>query len=460
MSSVTISTSWADQEFVASLPNCRPQMRRTLAKGAQLLSDNPHQSFSEACGPHRRIFGRVLADQRLTPSTILAGHRQATEQRIKDCPDTDIILATDTVFFTYPGHKSTEGLRPIQGNINGVVQHNVLAMRADDGTPLGVPVAHNWTRGGHQDTFDVESQKWWLGLDYANELAPLFPQRDFIVINDREADIHALFRAERAENVHLVQRVHQPRRYEQLDAERRPLLNRQIAYLTEMADNLPVLGYHEVEVYRNQRLVRLRLELRSSPVRVFPDKDKSERLHSAQGFNLVVAREVGTLDKNSRDIFKAEQAAEWLLLTTLAVDELDQAINVVGYYAKRWRVERLHYTMKSGALDSEKLQFDDVVTLCNALIVNTIVAWQILCLCYEARREESLPARLCLNDDQLAVLSLRFKRSIETLADASLCIGQLVNFEHSKSQPLPGVKKLSRGLAKLNAMCELYQHMK
>ncbi|MDJ1174767.1 hypothetical protein [Roseofilum capinflatum] len=30
------------------------------------------------------------------------------------------------------------------------------------------------------------------------------------------------------------------------------------------------------------------------------------------------------------------------------------------WYALRWSVERFHYTLKSGALQVEKLQFDDV----------------------------------------------------------------------------------------------------
>ena len=451
---------WADQEFGITMTDCRPQMSATLAGGARLLCAHPDVSFSQACGNARRGLSRILHDRRLNCHTMLAGHRAATEQRIQNSQQTDFLLPSDTVFFTYAGHQATTGLTPLQGKVNGIVQHNVMVLEAKGGLPLGVLAVHNWARGGHQDTLAKESDKWAMGLDQANDLGQRWPERRFTVVNDRESDMLDFFRKPRRPNVHFIVRVSQPRRYEQVSAEAQARTRQQVTQLVETAAGLPLLGHHEVTVDRANRPVTLTLQLQASAVRVLPPKDKSEALHSVDDVNLVVAREVAARDDRGQDVFQSEQAAEWLLLTSLPIDTLPEVIFVVTSYASRWRIERLHYTMKSGALNSERLQFDEVGTLCNALVLNTIVAWQLLLLCYEARQEPPVDVQQCLTQEQIAVLRIMAKGPLDTIQQASLQIGLLVNFEPSRKQPLPGVRKLASGLRQLNAMCELYRQMR
>lgn len=55
------------------------------------------------------------------------------------------------------------------------------------------------------------------------------------------------------------------------------------------------------------------------------------------------------------------------------------------FYALRWCIERIHYTLKSGALSVEKRQFDNIHTLINALAFYSVgaclaVAGPLLCL--------------------------------------------------------------------------------
>ena len=40
------------------------------------------------------------------------------------------------------------------------------------------------------------------------------------------------------------------------------------------------------------------------------------------------------------------EVLEWLLLTTLPVDETSQALEVLDYYALRWRIEDWHRILK------------------------------------------------------------------------------------------------------------------
>jgi hypothetical protein len=47
----------------------------------------------------------------------------------------------------------------------------------------------------------------------------------------------------------------------------------------------------------------------------------------------------------------------WTLVTTLPAGTLEEACQAVGYDPRRWFIERLHFTLKSG-LRAERLQID------------------------------------------------------------------------------------------------------
>lgn len=450
--------NWASNEFSLPMKGCRPQMSATLAKGASLLAATPHVSFSQACGSSRKIVSTVLQDIRLAPTVMLASHRQATLQRIQQCATKDFVIPTDTVFFTMPGHKGCKGLRPLQGKVLGVAQHNVMVVEAATGIPLGVPVVHNWTRGGHQDHWEIESHKWYMGLTYANELAQSHPGGRYIVVNDREGDILELFKTPRLPGVELVGRVCQPRKYERVDTNQQEVGLEQVAYLEELAEQLPVRHLRQVDIYRDNRRVKLTLEVKACPVTIWPGDKKSVRLHAARGLNLVVAHEIAAVDDKGQDGYDAKSAVNWLLVTSLPVDTQLEIDFVLDCYTQRWLVERLHYTMKSGALNVTQLQFDDVGTLCNGLILSTVTAWQLLCLTLAARHP-LLSAQHCLTKRQLLILELIAGHPLPSLQMACVSIGKLAGFEPSRAQPYPGVKKLSQGLNRLTAMEELHQLM-
>ena len=58
----------------------------------------------------------------------------------------------------------------------------------------------------------------------------------------------------------------------------------------------------------------------------------------------------------------------------------EDAKRVVNFYSLRWMVERFHFTMKTGALNVEKLQFDDLHTTNNALTFYSVVGWRLLAI--------------------------------------------------------------------------------
>jgi hypothetical protein len=79
-----------------------------------------------------------------------------------------------------------------------------------------------------------------------------------------------------------------------------------------------------------------------------------------------------------------EPPVEWILLTTLPIDTVEQVREVVRYYCVRWMIEVLFRTWKSGCRIEERL-FEKLDRLLPCLAVYLIVAWRVLMLCRMGR---------------------------------------------------------------------------
>lgn len=380
----------------------------------------------------------------MTSEIMLSGHIAATVARANASDSDYLIAAQDTTYYNYFGHESLSGLGVIQGKLQGLMQHNVL-LCDDSGLPLGLLAQQYWTRQGGMDLPpDVkESQKWFNGLSAVNQQAKGSDKR-WVVTCDREGDIFEFFKAERAPNVDLLVRVFQPRRVEVLS-------DGTVRHLSTVVEHLDDYGQYSLQIDRNHRSVELTLQLQAAAVSIYPGKDLSSAKHKTQGLSLVVATEVACRDvKSQKDCFNPKQAVTWFLLTSLPIETPDDLQRVVRFYALRWRIERLHFTLKSGALNVEKLQFDDIHTLTNGLAFYSVVAWHLLALTYGLRQNPDQPAEAIFDETEVTLLKHLSRQPIHSLRDAVLAMTKLIGFAPSKKQPLPGVKVLATAIERFS----------
>jgi hypothetical protein len=144
---------------------------------------------------------------------------------------------------------------------------------------------------------------------------------------------------------------------------------------------------------------------------------------------------------------------EWVLLTTMPVETEAMAEAVVGYYARRWLIERLHYTLKSG-FQVERLQMDAVQPLQHALAVYYVAAWRLMYLTHLARTEPEQAASTVLAPVELQVLTQATGKPVATLRQAVRVIAQLGGYEEYRGGPEPGVKVLWRGYRRLQDLVD------
>lgn len=385
----------------------------------------------------RQTLGSLFSDSRMRPHTMLSGNVKASLSRCQSQEGEYLIAAQDTTFYNYSGHKQMEGLGRIQGDVKGIIQHNILLMN-DLGVPLGLLGQQYWSRKGSVEFEGKESKKWERGLKLVNqELHSV--NKKVVLVQDREADIFDFFKLPRAQNIELLVRVHQPRNVEVVESGI-------ILPLPALQASLAEIGQKTVQINRSGKELTLTLCLKASRVHILPNKDFNANKHKTSVMSVVIAQEMAAVDQQGKDVFDSQEAALWYLLSSLPIESEQEIERLVDFYALRWRIERFHYTMKSDALNVERLQFDDLQTTINALSFYSIVAWQLLAITYLLRQQQEYPQSTCFEPKEVEVLEKISKKKLTTVKEAVLAIAKIVSFVPTKKQPWPGGKVLAQAI--------------
>lgn len=435
-------------EFANAEINDRRLVKR-LCHTAEMLAERPEKPISSACGPWHDVKAayQFFDNDKVTCEGILAGHRQHTIERMKAYK---IVLdVQDTTPLDHNTHRKTEGLGPFNTSAEslGLLVHTSLAVAAN-GVPLGILAMLIWARDpaehGKRDqrkqkaTNDKESSKWSIAMD--KSLAGVPEDILIVTVCDREGDIYDFVAKASAEERHLLFRVAQNRR---TDSEHKKLFEQVIA--------TPVLGHCQIEVPRkpgnNQPPRQAHLAIRSCRVKIIsPLKRASEHLPPVTLY-AVEAREENPP--------KGVEALHWLLLTTLPVFSLQDAMEKIGWYRQRWKIERFHYILKSGC-KIEDLRLETKERLERATALYAVIAWRIAWMTYLARENPNLPCTVAFSQMEWQALwrqahpGKRPPSKPPSLKDAVLWLAKLGGFLGRKSDGNPGVKVLWSGMHNLN----------
>src|SRR5713226_358338 len=385
-----MESEWARAEMKGAQvwdPRCRQSLGRIVGN----LTERPGVALSAACGPAgRQAAHRIFEHPTSSVTGLLQGHFQQTAAR---CGEHALVLAVqDSTEFNYTTHPATQGLGPLgQGRQQGLMAHSVLAV-TPAGLPLGLLHQAIWARDPEQlgkkhqrrqrRTEEKESQKWLVGL--AGVEATLPAEQAVLVVADREADVFAYLAAARRPHTELLVRACQPRTV----TVTRPAAagGEERGSLLVVARTAPVVGTLRVTVPRQpgQPEREATLQVRATAAHVQPPRHRlAGSPATPQAVSVLCATELAPPP--------GEKAIEWLLITTTAATSGAAAGQMVRSYARRWLIERWHFTLKSGCR-VERLQIDDAASLANALAVYGVVAWRLLWLTHLARTDPEQPA--------------------------------------------------------------------
>ena len=405
----------------------------------------PEASIPRACyGPgEAKGAYRFLSSAEVAPQALRAAGAAATVERITG--RRRVLAVQDKTNLDYTGLPATEGLGPLDTpQCRGLKVQTVL-MLEESGVPLGVMDQQVWARDeelGKRDTRrersaqEKESWYWRRGFEAVQERVP--PGVEVIGIADRESDIYFVLGMPRREWMHLLVR----------SAHDRGVESEEHRHLREAVTAAPVLGTYDLQVERTHRRQarRARLEVRAARVVLQPPR----RGKNGEGLGPVAVSAVQVRERG--EVPQGEKRLEWDLLATWPVETLEAARECARLYAQRWKVERLHYVLKSGCR-IEELQLETADRLERALALYTFVAWRLLWLTYRAREAPASPCTEALEDDEwrvlLAMSGDRLVRGPPTLRDAVRRIAGFGGFQGRKGDGDPGVKALWHGWRRL-----------
>lgn len=449
---------WAEEEF-GNVKLGDERLTKRLVTIARDFYARPQAAVPQACLTRAntkavyRFFDHPATDM----DTLLSQHNAATVNR---CKAESVVLAVqDTTTLNYSAHPATADIGPIGSTKNGpigLLVHDTMAFNTD-GTPLGLLDVQSWAR--NPDEFgkkhkrhnlpieQKESIKWLRSYEKVARAQRECPDTVFVSIGDREADIYELFAmATKAEaSPELLVR-----------AERDRALADGQGHLWEHLATMDVAGIQQISISRqNNRPTRIaNLEVRFAEVHLNPPK-RQKQLRTVR-IQAVLAKEI----EAPANIVPLE----WMLLTTCPVLDFDQAVEKLGWYAKRWGIEVYHRTLKSGCkIEQRQLGAADRIEAC--LAIDMVVAWRILHLTKLGRETPDVPCTVFFEEAEWKALSAYINKDPvppaepPSLRDAIRMVASLGGFLGRKCDGQPGAKSLWLGLQRLDDITDIWKVM-
>lgn len=421
----------------------------------QELSAKPQSSIPQAMGTWARTKAtyRFIDNPKVTEEKIFAPHRESTRSRIRN--ESLILCLQDTTELNYTHHPAKKGLGTIGSspNLRGLHVHTTLAFTPER-VPLGVVDQQVWVRPDHefgktesrrtQPIQEKESYKWIHSLQTTESLQQEHPDAVFINIGDREADVYDLFLLAKDFQSEVLVRASWDRRVEHDENYLWPYLEAQPVALTRQMT---------VPVKKTNKLRTATVELRFAPVTLRPPKSRAaEHLPSVPLYAVYL---------HEPDPPEGIEPLSWMLVTTLEVIDVQEALQIVQFYAVRWGIEVFHRILKTGCRIEER-QFDSAEDIRKVLALLSLIAWRVQQLTMLGRQMPDLPCDVVFEEHEWKALYCFVHETPHPpdhpppLADAMRWVARLGGFLARKADGHPGHIVLQRGLQELSAIARAW----
>jgi hypothetical protein len=350
--------------------------------------------------------------EQLSSAALSQGHREQTVRRMAN--EKVSLIIQDTMDLNFSTRLHCENLGRIGTNqmgsqSKGLKLHSALALNTR-GVPLGVLRAQTWApqaadENTHRNDLPIEekeSYRWVQTYQEAVAVAVRIPQTRVVCVGDRESDIFELFdeRRKQGGRADILVRVQHNR-----------CLEGQEEKLFEYSRQGPAEGQVSIAVPRQRekegkpsKAGQPALPARTAQVEVrFREvticAPQTPRLKDKKPIRLFA---VSLFEKHPPP---GAARIQWLLLTTLAVRSLKQAMKCVRWYCLRWRIEEWHRVLKSGCRILEH-QNHTAEVLARTITLDAVIAWRIMVLALLGRQLPELPCDLLFNSWECQVLQL------------------------------------------------------
>ncbi len=300
--------------------------------------------------------------------------------------------------------------------------------------------------------------------------AELAPNTRFVSVADSEADIYELLVDAQAEprQFDWIVRACQDRALDggdERETEQGQLNDTRPSRIRELVSTTEVLFTHSIHVRGREPKVscedrgrrqprksrKAEVEVRAARVSLRPPWRPDRKLPPVE-VNVVLVSEI--------DPPADEPPVEWMLLTSMPIDDAEQVRQVIEYYCVRWTIEVFFRTLKSGCrVEGRRFEQTDRLLPCLALYL--IVTWRTLYVCRLGREFPDISCEAIFDPAEWRSVYRVVRRESPPTEPPSLSqmvrmVAQLGGYVNRKNRPdEPGAQTVWLGLQRMHdiALC-------
>lgn len=393
----------------------------------------------------------------MSSAKLIAPHYKQTVQRVHESEAKYILAIQDQMRLNFTGHKAKTDLGTIGKTGKtiqyGLIQHSVLAV-TDENEPLGLLDVNYFDYSDIDASIDRGARKiedkanifWIDALErMKNRLGDT--QKRIITLADREGDFYEFLFTLIKNNEEFVIRS----KHNRILGE---IYKRKGEKLREKLDNTPIKGSMIVEIQdvNSREIKEITLNLKAIsiifPVPEMPADYKTEKGYTSITLNVVIA-------------YNDEH--EWVLLTSLPIETLEQTKDVVTIYKSRWHIEDYHKVLKTGYQVDEIYLHSSKEAIKNLLVLSSISACRLYWLIYVGRTEANVKADQLFEEFEWKAVYVYFKEPIPDeyppVSEIMLKIARLGGYKDSKHANPPGIKSIWIGYQHFTIAAQMYRNM-
>jgi hypothetical protein len=255
----------------------------------------------------------------------------------------------------------------------------------------------NERKYAQQPIEEKESYRWIKAAEQTKE--NIHPSVNITIIGDRESDIFEEFCIVPNDRVNLLVRSRSDRNLTKGDGK-----------LYATLESQPVTGSYEIQLASNKKRVarKAKIEIKYSQVTIAAPSNHKGETKEVTLFG-IEARECKETKPNN------EEGILWRLLTTHEVKNVEQAIECVSWYKKRWFIEELFRVIKTKGFQIESSQLASGLKLKKLLAITLEAALHVMKLKLSLTQDECLATTIFSEEEQDFIEVLQTKVEGETL---------------------------------------------
>ena len=467
-----MSFCW-DEEF-SDLDLGDERLNRRFVSVLNDLSSNPSASLYSACQNKASTKGayRLMNQEKLETDKVWEIHRENVIERMQSEPV--VLLIQDTTTFNFHSHMATKKLGRIgkkvkgHGESQGLIGHTILAITPQK-LALGITDQVLWSRGKKkyngpsncQPFLEKESAKWFLGLHKSiSEIDCASTKTQGIIsVSDRESDINAYIGGAIDLNLDMIVRA-KVNRKEHISG----------LYIEDYMKTVESCGSYDVEVLQRSVATGIKRKPRKSlpksmrhkvkvDVRFGEVQLKLENIHDEPRYEKINC--VYVCEKKIKS--RLGDQINWILLTSLPVESLDDAQKVIEYYSARWTIEVFHKALKTGGCRVEDSCLQTADRLKRYITLESLVALQLCRItyyhrcypeasCEEVVRSTEWKALYCFTNK-----TKKLPKQIPSCSEFTIMMAKLGGYKARNSDRPPGQIVLRRGWERLQDIKVAYE---